>query len=154
MKVELLEASFFFHQKETKCRRDLHEIFLKPQYTCVEVPQFSISTFNTPFFCFLFLFEYTQNLQPGSSKQQTKMVSIAKIFLQDYPERFILSYFLELLKALSPSRMLLLFSLTFSLSWLGKNINIYGADIPRRCIESRHFYPCPPPQLKFTPKFF
>ena len=82
------------------------------------------------------------------------MVSIAKIFLQDYPERFILSYFLELLRALSPSRMLLLFSLTFSLSWLGKNINIYGADIPRRCIESRHFYPCAPPQLKFTPKFF
>ena len=81
------------------------------------------------------------------------MVSIAKIFLQDYPERSILSNFYEVLRVLSPSRMLLLFSLTFSLSWLGKSIKIYGVDIPRRCIESRHFYLCPPPQLKFTSKF-
>ena len=81
------------------------------------------------------------------------MVSIAKIFLQDYPERFILSNFYEVLRVLSPSRILLLFSPTFSLSWLGKSIKIYGVDIPRRCIESRHFYLCPPPQLKFTSKF-
>ena len=81
------------------------------------------------------------------------MVSIAKIFLQDYPERFILSNFYEVLRVLSPSRILLLFSPTFSLSWLGKSIKIYRVDIPRRCIESRHFYLCPPPQLKFTSKF-
>ena len=81
------------------------------------------------------------------------MVSNAKIFLQDYPERSILSNFYEVLRVLSPSRMLLLFSLTFSLSWLEKSIKIYGVDIPRRCIESRHFYLCPPPQLKFTSKF-
>ena len=32
----------------------------------------------------------------------------------------------------------------------GKNIQIYGVHIPRKCIDSRHFYSCPSP-LKITP---
>ena len=30
----------------------------------------------------------------------------------------------------------------------GKKFSIYGVNIPRKCIESRHFYSCPSPQLK------
>ena len=35
----------------------------------------------------------------------------------------------------------------------GKNFHIYVVHIPRKCIDSRHFYSCPSP-LKFHPKFF
>ena len=35
----------------------------------------------------------------------------------------------------------------------GKNFQIYGVRIPRKCIRSRHFYLFPPSQLKLSPKF-
>ena len=34
----------------------------------------------------------------------------------------------------------------------GTIFQIYGVDIPRKCIESRHFYSCPS-QSKLNPKF-
>ena len=37
----------------------------------------------------------------------------------------------------------------------GKNFQICGVHIPRKCIESRHFHSCyPPPYSKLGPKFF
>ena len=33
----------------------------------------------------------------------------------------------------------------------GKNFQIYGVHIPRKCIDSRHFYSCPSP-LKTRPQ--
>ena len=35
----------------------------------------------------------------------------------------------------------------------GKNFQTYSVYITRKCIESRHFYSCPPPHSKFVPKF-
>ena len=54
----------------------------------------------------------------------------------------------------SLSRMLVEFSLkpVYSII-IGKNFQIYGLHIPRKCIESRHFYPCPFNQSKLSPKF-
>ena len=34
-----------------------------------------------------------------------------------------------------------------------KKFQIYGIHIPRKCDESRHFYSCPTPQSKLSPKF-
>ena len=42
--------------------------------------------------------------------------------------------------------MLVEFSLELLYSTMcGENFQIYGAHIPRKCIDSRHFYSCPPP---------
>ena len=30
---------------------------------------------------------------------------------------------------------------------------IYGVDVPRKFVESKHFYPHAPPQSKLSPKF-
>ena len=35
----------------------------------------------------------------------------------------------------------------------GKNFQIYGAHIPRKCIKYSYFYPCPQPQSKLFLKF-
>ena len=48
--------------------------------------------------------------------------------------------------------MLVEFSLTFILHHVWKKFQIYGAHIPRKYIDSRHFYSCPSP-LKTPPKF-
>ena len=36
----------------------------------------------------------------------------------------------------------------------GKNFSIYGDHIPRKYIESMHFYACPSPPLKAPGRFF
>ena len=41
--------------------------------------------------------------------------------------------------------------LSFLTNLCGKNFQIYGIHIPRKCIESRHFYPCLS-QLKTHPQ--
>ena len=51
--------------------------------------------------------------------------------------------------------MLVEFSLKVVYSTMyGKNFQIYGVHIPRKCIEFRHFYSCPlPPHSVLVPKF-
>ena len=71
-----------------------------------------------------------------------------KINLKD----FIVSYFYKLLSALSLSRMLAEFFLKFvDSSMCGKNFQIYGVDIYRKCIESRQFYSFISSPLKALP---
>ena len=66
--------------------------------------------------------------------------------LQDWPQGYILSYFQKLHRALSVSRMLVEFSLKLLYSTIcGQNFQIYGVHIPRKWIDSRHFYSCPSP---------
>ena len=43
-KMELSYALLLFVSKKYKSSHVLHEVFLKPQYKCAEVSQFSIST--------------------------------------------------------------------------------------------------------------
>ena len=50
--------------------------------------------------------------------------------------------------------MLVEFSLKILCSTMcEKNFQIYGVHIPRKCIDSRHFYSCPSP-LKTCPQVF
>ena len=52
--------------------------------------------------------------------------------------------FYKLHSALSLSRILVEFSLKLSYSTIyGKNFQIYGVHISRKCIDSSHFYSCP-----------
>ena len=64
----------------------------------------------------------------------------------------ILSYFYELLRALSLSSECLLnfLSSVYILPCVGKKFQFYGVLIPWKCNNSRHFYSCPSP---LTPKF-
>ena len=72
------------------------------------------------------------------------MMSITTFVLHDQPQGYMFSYFYKLLRALSLSRILIKFSLESVYSTMvGKKFQIYGVNIPRKCIESRHFYPCP-----------
>ena len=68
------------------------------------------------------------------------------LVLQDYPEGYILSDFYKLPRDLSPSRMFVkfCFKLLYS-NRCGKNFQIYGVHIPRKCIDLRRFYSCPSP---------
>ena len=54
-------------------------------------------------------------------------------------------YFYKLPRVLSLFRMLVEFSLKFLYSTMWEIFQIYGAHIPRKCIDSRYFYSC------FTP---
>ena len=55
------------------------------------------------------------------------------------------TFFHKLPKALSLSpECLLNFLLNVYTSSYGKNFQIYGVHIPRKCIDWRHFYSCPP----------
>ena len=77
------------------------------------------------------------------------------LVLQDYPEGYILSDFYKLPRDLSPSRMFVkfCFKLLYS-NRCGKNFQIYGVHIPRKCIDLMHFYSSPsPPHLKLASKF-
>ena len=86
----------------------MHEIFLKPQYKCAEVPQSSISTH--PFSVVLSLLRISQ--PSGCENQQRVNFTLS---LQYYPQGCILSYFYKLLRALSLSRMLVEFSLNLNM---------------------------------------
>ena len=49
--------------------------------------------------------------------------------------------------------MLVEFSLNFVYSiTCGKNVQVYGVHSPRKHIESRHFYLCPPSPIKTLPQ--
>ena len=76
----------FYHRKNS--RQGLHEIFLKPQYKCAEVPRSSISTHSFSFsvnLCFMRIYQLSHQNQQNDKQ-------------------------------------------------------IYGVHIPRKCIESGHFY--------------
>ena len=74
------------------------------------------------------------------------IVWMTTFVLQNYAQGYILSYSYKLLRALSFFRMLFEVSLKPVYSTMvGKNFRIYSVDIPRKCIESGHFYPCLPP---------
>ena len=59
-----------------------------------------------------------------------------------------LSYFFKLLRVLS------LKNTCWSANMCGKHFSIYGVHIPRKCIESVHFYSCPSPPLKTPGRIF
>ena len=54
---------------------------------------------------------------------------------------------------LSPECLLNFLWLVYS-TMCGKNFSIYGVHIPRKCIESMHFYSCPSPPLKTPGRIF
>ena len=64
-----------------------------------------------------------------------------------------MQYFCKLLWALSLSRIFVEFFLkpVYSTMMVGKNFQIYGIYISRKCIEA--FLPMPPPQWKLSSKF-
>ena len=67
---------------------------------------------------------------PGQNQQNHKQ-----------SQRYILSYFYELPSALSLSKIIVEFSLKLLYSTMcGKNFQIYGFHISRKCIDSGHFY--------------
>ena len=96
----------------------MHERYLKPQYMCAEVPQSSISIY--PFSVAPFFRGYL-NLQ----------VTIIKIV--NIVKGYILSHFYKLL------RVFISLQNTCWIFICGKNFQIYGVHIPRKCIESKHF---------------
>ena len=70
--------SFLSPKRQQKSRQDLHEIFLKPQYKCLEVPQFSISTH-----LFSIAPYYSRITQiPGQSQQNGKQCSLPPLFFK------------------------------------------------------------------------
>ena len=74
------------------------------------------------------------------------------LVLQDWPQGYILSYFYKLHRALSLSRMPVEVSLQLLYSTMYViNFKIYGVHIPRKFIDSSHFYSCPSP-LKTCPQ--
>ena len=73
---------------------------------------------------------------------------------QDYPQGYILSYFFKLLRVLSLSRMLVESFLTCIFHHVWKMFLTYGVHIPRKCIESMHFYSCLSPPLKTWGRIF
>ena len=78
----------------------------------------------------------------------SKLLLSFNIILKDF------SYFFKLLRALSIFRILVKFSLKLVYSTMyGKISHIYGVQVHRKCIESRRFYSCTPPQSKLSPKF-
>ena len=63
-------------------------------------------------------------------------------------------YFYKSFSGLSLSRMLVEFSLNLVYcARCRKNFQIYVVYIPRKCIESRHFYSCQPSHSKLSPRF-
>ena len=65
-----------------------------------------------------------------------------------YSHGYILSSFFKILRVLSLSRMLVYSTI------YGKIFSIYGVHIPRKCIESMHFYSCPSPHSKLQVEVF
>ena len=69
------------------------------------------------------------------------------LVLEDWPQGYILSYFFNLLRVLSlspPAECLLNFLWLVYSTMFGKIFSIYGVHILWKCIESMHFYLCPP----------
>ena len=54
---------------------------------------------------------------------------------------------------ISPEWLLNFLWLAYS-NMCGENVSIYGIHIPRKCIESMHFYSCPSPLLKTRGRSF
>ena len=72
---------------------------------------------------------------------------ITNLVLQDQPQRYIFSKSYKLPRALSPSIMLVEFSLKLLYSIMcGKKFQIYGLHIHWKCIDLRNFclFPSPP----------
>ena len=70
---------------------------------------------------------------------------ITTLVLQHQLQGYIFSYLYKLPRALSPSRMLVEFSLKLLYSTMcEKNFQIYGVHIPRKCIDSGNFTHTPP----------
>ena len=114
---------------------------MKPQYKCAEVPQSAILTHH---FSVATFFRGYLNSQVVRINKMVNSVNTILVF-QDQPQGYILLYFYKLLRDLSLSRILVEFSLNLFCSVMcGKNLQIYGLHIRRKCIESRHFYSCPP----------
>ena len=109
---------------------------------CAEKPQSSISTlqlFNS----------FSKISQPlGWNQQIGKQCCLPplsfKISLRDTSFHISLSSFAFYL---SPE-CLLNFLWLVCFTMCGKKLSIYGIQIPRKCIESIHFYSCPNPPLK------
>ena len=108
------------------------------------------TTLKTPslFFCESLFFE---DISTPRSEWQT--VLITTLVLQDWPQRYILSFFYKFSGALSLSRMVVEFSLRhLYFTQRVKNFQIYGLHISGKCIDLRNFCACPP-ELKLSPKF-
>ena len=104
-------------------------------------------------FCQPTLFEDISTPRLESTKWLTFLITI--LVLQDQAQEYIFLYFYKLPRAfsvsLSLSRMLVEFSLKLKYSAMcGKNFQICGVHIPRKCVDSRDFYSCPSP-LKAPP---
>ena len=111
---------------------------MKPQCKYAEVPQSSIS------------------MQRFSVASSSSRISQLSGFYKQINGKQCKYHHCKLLRALSFSRMLAEFFLKFVYSTMcGKNFQIYGVHNPRKCIESRHFYSCPPlPTQNFPPSSY
>ena len=133
---KLLELSEFFLLQ--KNRQVLHRIFLKPQYKMQKSA--SVLCFNASFFD---VPSFSKISQPtGQSQQNGKQCCLPplsfKVSLKD--THF---HIFKLLRALSLSKMLIEFPLTFILHHVQEKYLNFGVCIPRKCIQLRHFYSCP-----------
>ena len=82
----------FFHQKTIKSRQALHEIFLKYQYNCAQMPQSSISTH-----LFSNNSRFLRISKPLGQNQQNgkQCLLINTLALQDQPQGYIPYFFMN-----------------------------------------------------------
>ena len=123
---------------------------MKPNTKCVEEPQFTISTHplsEVPSFS-----EISQS--HGQNQQISKQCCLPplsfKISLRDKSFHISLNC---LGFYLFPQCLLNFLWLVYS-TMCGKSYPIYGVHIPRKCIESMHFYSYPSPSLKTPGRIF
>ena len=106
----------FSHQKTTKSRQALNEIFFNPQCKCAEVPLSAISKSMPPFSVAPLFFEYINS--------QVRINKMIKKHTVDYhPGPSVLNF---------PSNL-------YIPPWLVRNVHIYGVQITGECIcESKN----------------
>ena len=119
-----------------------------PNTRCTEKPQSSIS---------MHPFSEFPHIQKYLNSQVRTIKLVNSVFCHPCPSRLASgihpSYFFKLLRFYL-TRMLVKFSLTCIFQHVWEKLLIYGVHIPRKCIESMHFYSCPSPPLKPPVRIF
>ena len=124
---------------------------MKPQYKVYR--DASIFYFNAPFFLMFPLFQKYLNPQVRTKKLVNSGFLPRfsfKTSLKDTPFHISLN---SVEFSLFPECLLNFLWLVYS-TMFGKKFSIYGVHIPRKCIESMHFYSCSSPPLKLQVEFF